>query len=183
MKQTKHWLMTSAVLLCSLTVNAHDFEVDGIFYNFTSTTMVEVTYGIVDKVGAQYVGEVVIPARVDYDNTTYDVVGIGERAFEADTSLIAVTLPESIVRVGERAFRNCRNLVSITIPQGITSVGLSAFDGTAWLDNQPDGMVYAGHVLYTYKGTTPENTIIEIDKGTKSISAFTVYNHGNICIF
>ena len=36
MKQTRLWLTTIVVLLYSLTANAHDFEVGGIYYNITS---------------------------------------------------------------------------------------------------------------------------------------------------
>jgi hypothetical protein len=35
-----------------------------------------------------------------------------------------------------------------------------AFHDTAWLNSQPDGLVYAGKVLYTYKGKMPDNTVI-----------------------
>ena len=38
MKQTKLWLTTIAMLLCSLAANAHDFEVEGIYYNISSST-------------------------------------------------------------------------------------------------------------------------------------------------
>ena len=46
MKQTKHILLLAALLFCSLAVSAHDFEVDGIYYNITSSTdlTVEVTF-------------------------------------------------------------------------------------------------------------------------------------------
>ena len=45
MKQAKFLLTSMALLLCSITISAHDFEVDGIYYNITSTTdnTVEVT--------------------------------------------------------------------------------------------------------------------------------------------
>ena len=46
MKALKTLLITIAVLLYSTTVSAHDFEVDGIYYNITSSEdlTVEVTY-------------------------------------------------------------------------------------------------------------------------------------------
>lgn len=57
----------------------------------------------------------------------------------------------------------------------MTSIGSSAFYGTKWYDNQPDGVVYAGKVLYAYKGTMPSNSKIEIKEGTTEItpSAFS----------
>jgi hypothetical protein len=38
------------------------------------------------------------------------------------------------------------------------------------LNDQPDGVVYAGRVLYVYKGTMPANTSITIQEGTASIT-------------
>lgn len=46
MKQAKFLLTSIALLLCSITISAHDFEVDGIYYNITPSTdnTVEVTH-------------------------------------------------------------------------------------------------------------------------------------------
>ena len=51
MKPTKHILLTIAMLLCSLTASAYDFEVGGIYYNITSDTdlTVEITYEKYDE--------------------------------------------------------------------------------------------------------------------------------------
>jgi hypothetical protein len=49
------------------------------------------------------------------------------------------------------------------------SIGEGAFKNTAWYDNQPDGLVYAGNVAYKYKGTMPDNTDINIKEGTTGI--------------
>ena len=37
-------------------------------------------------------------------------------------------------------------------------------------DNQPDGIVFAGKILYNYKGDMPKNTDIIISNWTKAIS-------------
>ena len=57
----------------------------------------------------------------------------------------------------------------------MTSIGKWAFYGTKWYDNQPDGVVYAGKVLYAYKGTMPSNTKIDIKDGTKGIGGPAFY--------
>ncbi len=46
MRTFKIFLTLIVMLLCCLSVSAHDFEVDGIYYNITSSTdkTVEVTY-------------------------------------------------------------------------------------------------------------------------------------------
>mgnify|MGYP002511477006 CR=1 FL=1 len=38
---------------------------------------------------------------------------------------------------------------------GLIDIEYDAFAGTAWLESKPDGLVYAGNNLYTYKGTAP----------------------------
>jgi hypothetical protein len=62
--------------------------------------------------------------------------------------------------------------MNLTIPNSVTSIGGSAFYGTAWYNNQPDGLVYAGKVAYIYKGSMPPNSNIAIQEGTLGIGGF-----------
>ena len=59
---------------------AHDFEVNGIFYNKTSDSTVEVTYRghYYTSYDDEYSVVVVIPSSVNYKGTTYSVTSIGE---------------------------------------------------------------------------------------------------------
>ena len=100
------------------------------------------------------------------------MTSIGSNAFFGCSRLTTVTFPENslLTSIGSNAFDGCRSLTSITIPESVTSIGEYVFDGTAWYNNQPDGVVYAGKVLYKYKGTMPANTSIEVKEGTVSIS-------------
>ena len=176
---------------------AHDFEVDGVYYNYLdeSSKTVAVTckgsyYGSYTN---EYTGSVTIPSSVTYSGTTYSVTSIGDYAFaycsglisitipnsvtligfyafEACTGLTSVTIPNSVTEIGYGAFYNCTGLTSVTIPNSVTSIGISAFSGTAWYNNQADGVIYINNVLYIYKGTMPEGTSISIKDGTVSIS-------------
>ena len=98
------------------------------------------------------------------------VTSIGSSAFRGCSSLTSVTIGYSVTSIGYDAFYGCSGLTSITIPDGVTSIGESAFEGTAWYDNLPDGLVYAGKVAYKYKGTMPYNTSITIKYGTLEIT-------------
>ena len=64
----------------------------------------------------------------------------------------------------------------MTIPNSVTSIGRNAFYGTAWFNNQPDGLVYAGKVAYEYKGTMPTGTHITLEEGTLGIGESAFYN-------
>ena len=126
-------------------------------------------FGSVDGVNTllRYVGEdtdLVLPA--DCKGESYE---IGENAFSGCTGLSSIVIPDCVTGIGNSAFTGCRALASIEIPNSVTSVGNEAFLATAWYDNHADGIVYAGRVIYKYKGTMPANTSIVIAEGTVSI--------------
>ena len=104
------------------------------------------------------------------------VTSISERAFAYCYGLINITIPNSVTSIGNYVFYKCARLTSIKIPDSVTSIDDSAFDGTAWFNNQPDGLVYAGKVAYEYKGTMPDNTTITLKEGTLGIAGGAFYN-------
>ena len=175
MKTLKH-LLTALLLMVATVAMAHDFEVGGIYYNIISEEKktVKVTYrgDSYSSYSNEYTGSVDIPSSVISNGITYAVTSIGSSAFFGCSGLTSVTIPNSVTSIGNRAFSGCSGLTSITIPNSVTSIGGGAFSGAAWLDNQPDGVIYAGKVLYTYKGTMPGNTNISINEGTLGIGDY-----------
>ena len=169
-------LITSALLLLALllpsTAAAYDFEVDGIYYKINGNE-VKVTYqrefpGLYND----YPGTVVIPATVTYNGTTYSVTAIGDGAFCYCSGLTNIVIPNSVSSIGSNAFSGCEGLTSIDIPNSVTAIGDHAFDDTAWYNNQPDGLVYAGKVAYKYKGTMPSGTNMTFKEGTLGIADY-----------
>lgn len=123
-----------------------------------------------------YYGDVVIPMTFTYNNEEYTVTCIGSSAFSDCSYLTSVVIPGSVTSIGSEAFYNSSNLTMIVIPNSVISIGSSAFERTAWYDGQPWGLVYAGKVLYRYKGYGPTSyNIVTIKDGTLGIadSAFS----------
>ena len=103
-------------------------------------------------------------------NLPNSMTSISIRMFFGCTGLISVNIPNSVITIGYSAFSGCSNLAYISIPNSVTVVSEGAFEGTAWYDNQPEGLIYAGLVAYKYKGTMPSGTSIILEEGTKGIT-------------
>ena len=140
-----------AMLWLSISVSAYDFEVDGIYYNITSMSdlEVEVTYKSVTYVSGNsyrnnsYTGDIVIPSSVNYNNRTFTVTGIGRYAFGSGGTesygsyydnygckITSISLPSSIKIISDLAFQNCRELSDIQLPPSLKTIGIKAFSNS-----------------------------------------------------
>ena len=92
--------------------------------------------------------------KVVLPNSLKEIYG---KAF-AETKLTEITIPESVTTIKTYAFQDCASLSQVTILADAPKLGRNVFDGTAWLDAQPSGFVYAGNVLYCHKGNFSKNS-------------------------
>ena len=127
--------------MCIVT-SAHDFEVDGIYYTKTSSSICSVTGVNATVIGNKYEGNVSIPASVTYDEVTYNVTSIGERAFYGRSGLTSVTIGNSVTSIGPSAFYGCSGLTSVTIPKSVTSIGRNVFSRCSGLTSVTWNAVY-----------------------------------------
>ena len=129
---------------------AHDFEVDGIYYNLLGNSEIEVTYD--DYYPNKYSGEILIPQTVSYGGATYIVTSIGDGAFYDCHSLTSVVIGNSVISIGKRAFLNCTGLISIKIPNSVTSIGEDAFRECSSLTSIeiPNSVTNIGNYAFYY---------------------------------
>ena len=100
--------------------------VDGIYYNFdVENKTATVTYNEEDPMHS-YHGDVNIPASVEYEGYTFNVVAIGERAFDMCWEITSIRIPEGVTLIEHRAFSDCYFPI-LTLPSTITEIQDMAF--------------------------------------------------------
>lgn len=121
-------LLLPALLLPATAATAattYDFEVGGIYYNYgDGQGTAEVT-----RSPERYSGDVIIPAAVTHDGTTYSVTAIGTYAFSSCANLTSVSVPNSVLTIGSNAFSYCDGLTNMPIGNAVTTIGDAAFAG------------------------------------------------------
>lgn len=81
------------------------------------------------------------------------------------SELSEIVIPESVQYIGIGAFYGREKLKTITMSDKV-DLRRGALDKTLWYENQPNGCVYLGTILYSYKGEMPENCELTIDFAT-----------------
>lgn len=206
----KHKLSFFAILLMALalpkSVFAYDFSAvaptgQTLYYNYLNGN-VYVTYPhSMSNYWSGYTkptGALTIPQTVTNNGVTYNVAGIGDRAFYDCGGLTSVTIPSSVSTIYSEAFYGCTGLTSVAIPNGtvypyafsgctgLTSVTISsnvytitsyAFDGCSSLDtinynarNCTIGISTNG----TYLSAWPTGTVTTLNIG-ENVSSITEY--------
>ncbi len=154
----------------SLSTLAHDFEVDGIYYNIldetAKTVQVSFSGSSYSEVASEYSGEVTIPSSVSYNDATYSVTTIGESAFRGCSGLTSVTIPNSVNSIGEEAFYRCSGLTGVNITD------LSAWCKIDFNKSNSNPLRYAQHLKLN--GTEITNLVIPND--ITKIKDYTFYD-------
>ena len=134
MKHLFKALLLLLALFLPAIATAHDFEVDGIYYNINGNE-VSVTYfgSSYWQYSNEYSGDVTIPSTVSYNGTSYSVTSISNSAFYYCTALTSVTIPNSVTSIGNSAFDYCSGLTSVNIPNSVTTIGSNAFSSCSGL--------------------------------------------------
>lgn len=118
------FLLAAALLATAANGEAADFTVDGINYTILSEDEKTVS---VAKDSKPTEKDVVIPSTVSNGSASYTVVEIETAAFDFESSITSVTIPDTVVKIGDRAFNACGMLASVVIGQSVVSIGDGCF--------------------------------------------------------
>ena len=88
---------------------------------------------------------VIVPASID----GYTVKSIGDDAFKG-SSIVSVSLPDTLASIGWFAFSDCSSLKSAIIPKSVTEIGYEAFSNCKRLTIYTDADSYAAKYAKSY---------------------------------
>lgn len=138
----KRYKLSKAILTIVMTLTmgfpilAHDFVVDGIYYNVIDedNKKVEVTgtSSSITTNPSMYSGNIIIPNKVEHREIVYTITSIGPRAFYK-SKVMSIVIPNTITDIGSEAFCDCTCLTSIDFGDSITTIGDFAFGGCTGL--------------------------------------------------
>ena len=169
-------------------MSAHDFEVDGIFYNISGDEAVVTFKGNeYSEYDYEYSGDIVIPSTVKYNGKIYAVTTIGDAAF-AYCDLKSIVIPNSITSIGDYVFLDgfSERLISITIPNSVTSIGDGVFSDCSEFRSViiPNGVTSIGEFMFAgcrnLRNFTIPNSVTSIGNNAfvdcKSLKSVTIPN-------
>ena len=185
-------LALTLALMAGVSSFAHDFSVDGIYYNILDDNNVEVTYQGSSIYEVEYRDDVVIPDSVLYDGVNYVVASIGKNAFSYsyvksviignnvktigynaisnNIFLASITMGSNVQSIGKYAFYNCSDLGAVnSLPNTLINIGASAFRACSNLTtiHMPDNLTtigeYAFYECYKLASVTLGNNVTNIE--------------------
>lgn len=106
---------------------------------------------------------------------------IDQSAFQGCAGLTNVQIPASVKTIGAQAFYGCESLEEIDFPNTEIEFGRNALAKTAWMESQPEGLVFVNTQIITYKGEMSENFVLDfIPDTTTAISTYAFEGMNNL---
>lgn len=125
------------IVVCTLQATSFSAKINGIMYILNSG------YAIVGVQDKKLSGDIVIPEKVTYNNTTYTVNSLieptqthlysGHTSISADNAafqgcaITSITLPSTITSISSCAFISCKNLKKVVLPSTLKDIGWGSF--------------------------------------------------------
>ena len=128
--------------------------------------------------------EVYIPSEVVVDSESIPVKEIGSGAFEDNTTIISIIIPDSVTTIGSNAFDGCSNLATVTFGENsqLTTIGYRAFYSCSSLTSIiiPDSVTSIGNYAF---GNCDSLTSIIIPDSVTSIGSNAFDGCSNLIIY
>ena len=143
----------------------------------TEITKEDLAEAIEDEYGVKYSkdGKKLLTFNLTLNNVmlkTYSIKNgtkaICNGAFRDCSSLLSISIPDSVINIGARACDGCRSMRSIDIPDSVKSIGVGAFSGCCFLRSIdiPDNVKSIGDGAFSGCSSLQS---IHIPKSVKSI--------------
>lgn len=107
---------TAAAIGTKITVGSYVYKV-------TSANTVTIK-GFAENVSAT---KVIVKNKITYNGVTYNVIKVGNAAFQNQISIKQVVIRKSVADIGKNAFNGCINMTKVTIRTGATIIRKKAF--------------------------------------------------------
>ncbi len=83
----------------------------------------------------------------------------------------SIKIKDGTLGIAYCAFDGMTQLTSVEFPDSLIAIAEFAFRDTAWDDNLPDGLIYAGNVVYDYRGLGKMGESLTLRDGTTGIAS------------
>ncbi len=136
LKRISAWALCLVVVIATMNMPVFTMEVKAaLFYdsNFEYSKYSGTEVKIEKYIGAG--GDVTIPSSVYFpgDRKTYSVIGVLPGAFQDNTVITSVTMPDTMTTIiPMNSFKGCSSLTTVVAPK-VSSIGISAFSGCSSL--------------------------------------------------
>lgn len=149
--------------------------VDGLCYMVNpATRTAQLTFDeLIPMPYAGLSGKVTVPASIIYNNVSYDVTEIGNYAFQGNTTITEIVLPEGIKTIGADCFERMTKLTKVNIPQTVESIFRFESSGNGITQNESNyrgGLLIIDNCLLKVKKDLTGQ--VDVPEGTRLVAGY-----------
>lgn len=117
--------------------------------------------------------DVNIPAKLNHNGTSYNVVKLQSVAFKNNENITSVKIPEGVSSIPDEEFLNCKSLNTVYLPESLKTIGNRSFKNTVIKEiNIPDKVESIGEEAF--KSTLLESIELPSELKTLGTASFQI---------